>query len=128
MSGGLYPGRPFSFNVKCIVFTAAAAGGYWFLPPRTWWVLALLLWLPYVSMAWYDFFYKCRDTMDPTVVPFGRALFLPFKPEPYRREFSKMAQSQLDVMDAVDHVAGWTLLAAAAALALRHFSKTGAKA
>ena len=51
MSGGVYTGRPFSFNLKCIVFTACVAGGYWFLPPRRWWALAALLWLPYVSMV-----------------------------------------------------------------------------
>lgn len=115
MSGGLYPGNPFAFNVKCIVFTAAIAGGYWFLPPRAWWALALLLWLPYVAMAWYDHWYDCNDKLRPTVVPFGRTLFLPFKPEPYKREFHKMAQAQIDVMNSVDHVAGWTLVSALAA-------------
>lgn len=111
MAGGLYPGRPFSFNIKCIVFTMIVAGGYWALPPRRWWALAMLLWLPYVSLAWYDHWYDCRDKMSPTVVPFGRALFLPFKPGPYRREFDMMAQQQIRVMDRVDHVVGWTLVA-----------------
>lgn len=110
MSGGIYQGRPFAFNLKCIVFTAALAGGYWALPPRRWWVLAVLLWLPYVSMAWYDEMYQCSDKMHPTVVPFGRWLFLPFKPPGYKREFRGMAASQLRVMDRVDHVAAWTVL------------------
>lgn len=114
MAGGLYPGRPFSFNLKCIVFTAAVAGGYWYLPPRRWWALALLLWLPYIAMAWYDYAYDCRDKMQPTLVPFGRAVFLPFKPEGYRREYSKMAQAQLDTMSRLDHAVGWTLLVGAA--------------
>lgn len=118
MAGGLYPGRPFSFNVKCIVFTAAVAGGYWYLPPRRWWALALLLWLPYVAMAWYDNLYDCRDKMGPTVVPFGRFLFLPFKPESYKREYRKMAQAQIDTMSRVDHVVGWTLVAACAGYVL----------
>ena len=110
MAGGLYPGRPFALNIKCIVFTAVVAGGYWYLPPRRWWALALLLWLPYVAMAWYDHYYDCADKMAPTVVPFGRWLFLPFKPQPYQREYSKMAQGQVDVMSRVDHVTAWTLL------------------
>lgn len=109
MSGGIYQGRPFAFNIKCILFTAAAAGGYWYLPPRRWWALALLLWLPYISMAWYDELYDCRDKMGPTVVPFGRLLFLPFKPAGYRRKFDGMAARQLRVMDRVDHVTAWTL-------------------
>lgn len=118
MSGGLYEGRPFSFNLKCIVFTAVVAGGYWWLPPRTWWALALLLWLPYVAMAWYDHTYDCRDKLGPTAVPFGRWLFLPFKPQGYKREYGKMAQAQLDTMTQLDHVTAWTALAAVAALVL----------
>lgn len=118
MSGGVYPGRPFAFNVKCIVFTAAVAGGYWLLPPRQWWVLAVLLWLPYIAMAWYDYSYDCRDKMQPTLIPFGRYMFLPFKPPGYQAEFGKMAQAQKDAMDRVDHVAGWTLVSIVAAWAL----------
>jgi hypothetical protein len=119
MAGGVYTGRPFAFNVKCIVFTAAVAGGYWFLPPRKWWVLAFLLWMPYVAMAWYDHLYACRDQMSPTIVPFGRWLFLPFKPGPYKRDFDGMAQSQIDAMDRLDHVMGWTLVAVAMSLAAK---------
>jgi hypothetical protein len=115
MAGGLYPGRPFAFNVKCIVFTALVAGGYWWLPPRNVWVLAVLLWLPYIAMAWYDHFYDCSDKMSPTIVPFGRTIFLPFKPGPYKREFDQMAQRQIDAMDTLDHVVGWTLVAAVVA-------------
>jgi hypothetical protein len=115
MAGGLYEGRPFSFNLKCIVFTAGVAGGYWYLPPRSRWVLALLLWLPYVAMAWYDYRYDCQDKMQPTLVPFGRYLFLPFKPAGYRAEYGKMAQAQIDAMARVDHVVAWSAVAACAA-------------
>ncbi len=114
MAGGLYPGRPFAFNIKCIVFTLVIAGGYWWLPPRNWLVLGMLLWLPYVAMAWYDHWYDCRDKMSPTIVPFGRKLFLPFKPDPYKHEFRMMAQAQIRQMDRLDHVVGWTLVCVAA--------------
>lgn len=110
MAGGVYTGRPFSFNVKCILFTAAVAGGYWWLPARSLWVLAVLLWLPYVAMAWYDHLYDCSDKMGPTIVPFGRWLFLPFKPQGYEDEYHKMAQNQIDSMRRLDHVLGWTLV------------------
>ena len=119
MAGGIYPGRPFSFNVKCIVFTAAVAGGYWWLPPRSWWVLLMLLWLPYVAMAWYDYKYDCRDKMMPTIVPFGRWLFLPFKPAGYKAEYGKMAQGQLDTMNRLDHAVAWTVLVVALGAAAR---------
>lgn len=121
MAGGLYVGRPFSFNLKCIVFTAAMMGGYWYLPSRRYWVLALLAWLPYVAMAWYDYAYDCHDKMDPTIVPFGRVLFLPFKPQGYKAEYRKMAASQLDTMDSIDHVAAWTLLVLVVATLLIRF-------
>ena len=109
MAGGLFGERPFAFNVKCVVFTAAVAGGYWWLPRRRLWVLAVLLWLPYVAMAWYDYAYGCRDKMQPTLFPFGRYVFLPFKPPGYRAEFERMSPAQHAAMDRLDHVAGWTL-------------------
>jgi hypothetical protein len=117
MSGGVFPERPFAFNIKCIVFTLVTAGGYWWLPPRSWWVLALLMWLPYVSLAWYDHMYDCRDKMGPTLFPFGRYVFLPFKPPGYKREFDRMPASQIRAMDRLDHALGWTLLVAAAVAA-----------
>ena len=118
MAGGLFPGQPFSFNVKCIVFTAAVAGGYWYLPSRSWWVLALLLWLPYVAMAWYDYAYDCRFKMHPTLIPFGRYLFLPFKPPSYKQEYRELPRENIERMRRLDHVTAWTLLAAGAAYAL----------
>lgn len=123
MAGGLFPGRPFRLNWKCIVFSAALAGGYWFLPPKNLLVLAFLMWAPYIAMAWYDYAYDCRDKLAPTLVPWGRRLWLPFKPDGYKAEFDKMAQAQVDTMDRVDHVVNFTLLfvliAALAWVALR---------
>lgn len=110
MSGGIYEGRPFSPNIKCVVFTALMAGGYWYLPSKNVWILLLLLWLPYVALAWYDFTYACADGLKPTIIPLGRWLWLPFKPAPYQAEFRKMAQAQVDTMDKLDHAVGWTAL------------------
>ena len=124
MGGGLFPGKPFAFNLKCIVFTAAMAGGYWFLPPRNKWIGTALLWLPYVSMAYYDYAYDCANKMAPTpYLPFGRWLFLPFKPAGYQAAYKALSAEEQAVFDKVDHVAGWTLVviagAAAAAFAAR---------
>lgn len=117
MSGGLFPGRPFAFNIKCIVGTALIAGGYWLLPPKDLWVLLMLLWLPYVAMAWYDYMYDCRDKMQPTLFPGGRYIFLPFKPAGYQAEFDRLAPAQIATMDRLDHAVGWTLLIAGVAAA-----------
>ena len=110
MSGGIFPNHPFHFNLKCIIFTVFIAGGYWYLPPRNWIILIFLLWIPYVALAWYDYSYDCRDKIQPTVFPFGRYIFLPFKPQGYKDEFNKLAPEQIQTMDTVDHITGWSIL------------------
>lgn len=61
-------------------------------------------------MAWYDYMYDCRDKLGPTIVPFGRYIWLPFKPDQYHAEFNKMSVSQIGAMDKVDHLVGWSIL------------------
>jgi hypothetical protein len=112
MAGGLFPNQPFAFNVKCIVFTAVVAGGYWFAPAKNVLVLLVLLWLPYVSMAWYDYVYQCNYKMQPTLFPFGRWIFLPFKPDGYKKEFERLPNSKIETMNKLDHTVAWTLLIA----------------
>lgn len=109
MAGGIFPGAPFRFNIKCVIFTALLAGGYWFLPHKNLWVLFFLLWFPYIAMAWYDYAYECRS-LKPTIVPFGRYLWLPFKPKAYQDEFTKMSDSQIQAMNRLDHIVGWTVV------------------
>ena len=110
MSGGIFPGRPFQFNIKCIIFTLLIAAGYWFLPPRNIYILVFLLWIPYVSLAWYDYTYDCKDKIKPTVFPFGRYIFLPFKPQGYKDEFNKLPPEDIQMMNNVDHIVGWSIL------------------
>ena len=113
MAGGLFSGYPFEPNWKCVVLTAVIAGGYWWLPPRNWWVLAVLLWLPYVALAWYDAAYQCQNQMQPTILPFGRYFFLPFKPPSYQAAYEALPLEAKRDMDTMDHIAGWTLLVVA---------------
>ena len=110
MAGGIFPGAPFRFNIKCVVFTALLAGGYWFLPHKNLWILFFLLWFPYIAMAWYDYMYDCRLKLGPTIVPFGRYIWLPFKPPGYQDQFNKMSDSQIQTMNRVDHLVGWTIV------------------
>lgn len=109
MAGGLFPGYPFAPNWKCVWFTAILAGGYWWLPPRRPLILLALLILPYIAMAWYDYYYQCKQKLKPTLVPFGRTLFLPFKPPDYQAEFSTMPPQALRTMDSLDHITAWIL-------------------
>ena len=104
MAGGIFPNHPFSLNIKCIIFTLVLAGGYWFAPHKNLWVLAFLIWFPYIALAWYDYMYDCRDKLKPTLVPFGRYIWLPFKPPGYKAEFNKMPADQIQAMNNLDHL------------------------
>ena len=53
-------------NWKCIWFTLALSGGYWFLPHRNKWVLLVLLYVPYVALAYYDHWFLCERNLGPT--------------------------------------------------------------
>jgi hypothetical protein len=111
MSGGIFPGYPFKFNIKCIIFTIIIAGGYWYLPHKNIFILFFLLWFPYISLAWYDYMYHCsQNKMHPTLIPFGRYLFLPFKPPDYKNEFNKLPKNAITSMNNLDHLTGWTIL------------------
>lgn len=109
MAGGVFPGRPFAWNIKCIIFTAIIAGGYWYLPPRNLIVLFVLLWFPYIAMSWYDYMYDCKDKIQPTLFPFGRRVYLPFKPPGYKAEYEKLPKENIQAMDWVDHNLTWII-------------------
>ena len=55
-----------SVNLKCIVFTALLASGYWYLPPKNKYVLISLAYFPYLALAWYDWIYSCTHNFGPT--------------------------------------------------------------
>ena len=107
MAGGLYKFEP---NWKCVVFTALMAGGYWFLPSKNRVILVLLLIVPYIGMAWYDEMYRCQVKLKPTLIPFGRTLFLPFKPPAYQAEYDALPPEAKAAMDSLDHATAWACL------------------
>ena len=110
MSGGIFPNYPFHFNIKCILFTLLIVLGYWYFPSKNIIVLLFLLWIPYIALAWYDYSYHCIDKMQPTIIPFGRYIFLPFKPTEYKKKFKALPKSAITAMDTLDHITGWTIL------------------
>lgn len=62
-----YDATPPQANVKCIVFTLSCTLCYWYLPPKNKWILVILLYLPYLLMAYYDYYYDCkRNAFGPT--------------------------------------------------------------
>jgi hypothetical protein len=123
MSGGIFASRPFAWNIKCIIFTLVIAGGYWYLPPKNIYVLLFLFWLPYVALAWYDYSYDCKDKMMPTLFPYGRKIFLPFKPAGYKTEFEKLPKEQIQAMDQIDHITTWSIFIVLLYFVYNYFSK-----
>ena len=63
---------------------------FYYIPKRNKIVMAFLLYLPYFLLAWYDFFMNCRFRMQPTIFPFGRYLYLPIKPNPYKKRYAEL--------------------------------------
>jgi len=123
MAGGIFPGHPFALNIKCIIFTAILAAGYWFAPHKNLWVLSFLIWFPYIALAWYDYSYNCQDKLKPTLVPFGRYIWLPFKPPGYKKAFDELPPEQIQAMNTLDHLVLWTGLATATAYFLLKYKK-----
>ena len=65
MAGGLFPGKPFALNIKCVIFSLICMGLLMYCPPKfaNRWMLYILLFLvfviSYVALAWYDYFFNC---------------------------------------------------------------------
>ena len=63
MAGGLF-GRPFTFNVKCIIFSMICMALFLYKPNiRNQYVLYgtlfVIFTVAYVAMAWYDYYFNC---------------------------------------------------------------------
>jgi hypothetical protein len=98
MGGGLFPGQSFHLNPKCIIFSLVLAIGYWFSPHKSIPVLVALLYFPYLALAWYDYYYKCENKLEPTIFPFGRWLYLPFKPPDYKKRYDELPPEYKDTI------------------------------
>lgn len=66
MSGGIFPGYPFTLNIKCIIFALIIMVLYSFNPPKMGMTSSLFLYfiifvIAYVAMAWYDYFFGCSQ-------------------------------------------------------------------
>jgi len=64
MAGGLF-GKPFAFNIKCIIFSLIAMALFLYNPSfasnyTLYGTLFLIFVISYVAMAWYDYFFDCR--------------------------------------------------------------------
>lgn len=110
MAGGLYKSQPFALNPKCIVISIIFALFYWFTPYRKWYILVFILWVTYIAIAWYDHFYHCKYKLHPTIFPFGKYIYLPFKPKAYQNEYKRLPKWRIAIMDKVSHITLWTII------------------
>ena len=87
MAGGLF-GKPFAFNIKCIVFSLIQMALFLYKPTFSsnytlYGTLFFIFVISYVAMAWYDAFFDCR------ILPLRRgeySLQKFIKPEPHMPE------------------------------------------
>jgi hypothetical protein len=74
----------------------------WKIPTKNKYWLVVTLYLPYLIMAWYDYLLDCKFRMNPTVFPFGRWIYLPFKPPPYKEKYRNLDEKVLKNIKAFD--------------------------
>ncbi len=75
------------------------------LPSKNKYALIALLYFPYLVLAWYDFLLRCKFRMNPTEFPYGRWIYLPFKPSNYKEKFENIDPAVLKNIKAVDKYA-----------------------
>jgi hypothetical protein len=64
MAGGLF-GKPFAFNIKCIIFSLICMTLFLYNPIFSnnyvlYGTLFIIFIIAYVAMAWYDYYFDCR--------------------------------------------------------------------
>jgi hypothetical protein len=63
MGGGIFTGRPFVLNTKCLVFSFYSSLLLYGGGGRNPLLIALIFVIAYVLLAWYDWVYECDDFM-----------------------------------------------------------------
>ena len=102
MGGGLF-GTDLTLNPKCLVFSLFVLVVYWmphFKPLAHRILMAFLLaCVAYVSLAWYDMIYACKDRLKPTFLGWmwGWA-----KPPSYMKEFMDLPERDQKLVRTID--------------------------
>ena len=78
----------------------------YFTPRKNYFILGAALYFPYLIMAYYDFFFNCDyKRLQPSPLPFGRLIYVPFKPKDYKDRAARLCPDGEKVWDFVDRVA-----------------------
>jgi hypothetical protein len=64
MAGGLFTGREFEPNIKCIVIGVVLILLYlWIAPQPNYYIIPIIFVVAYVAVAWYDYYYSCKQRL-----------------------------------------------------------------
>lgn len=78
---------------------------YTFAPHKNYYLLFAILYFSYLYMSWFDYILNCQyGKLEPTPLPFGRWLYLPFKDPEYKAKYEALCQEKKTKMDQVDTV------------------------
>lgn len=90
MSGGIFTGRSFVYNPKCILFSFYSSLLFYAGGGRNPLLITLIFVMAYVLLAWYDWTYDCQDLMYSGTGP-GINFSPLFKPQ-YRKKDRDMTK------------------------------------
>lgn len=76
--------------ISNIIYSIIISSLFWYLPTKNKSIIVIALYIPYFILAWYDYFANCMFRMNPTLFPLGRFIYLPVKPDPYKRRFDEL--------------------------------------
>lgn len=93
-----------------IIYALTAGVLLTYLPRKNKTILIFSLYFPYFLIAWYDYFANCTFRMNPTIFPFGRFIYLPVKPDPYKRRFDELDPVVKANISNFDKYLGFSLL------------------
>jgi hypothetical protein len=80
MSGGIFVDKPFSPNLKCIIFALLMVLFYWIsshIGIVYYWLFPLIFVVSYILLAWYDYLYNCSDKMKSGRFGIADSIFKP---------------------------------------------------
>lgn len=97
--------------IRYIIFGLLFSIFIHFTPRKNYFILGAVLYFPYLIMAYYDFFFNCDyKKLQPSPLPFGRLIYVPFKPKDYRDREAMLCPDGKMVWDFIDRVAFFIII------------------
>uniref|UniRef100_A0A6C0JDX9 Uncharacterized protein n=1 Tax=viral metagenome TaxID=1070528 RepID=A0A6C0JDX9_9ZZZZ len=98
MAGGIFIDKPFSFNIKCVIFAVIVILFYWLISANTVYLMFPVIFIiSYVSMAWYDFKYDCNDKLYSGIYSPISTTNSIFKPQLRKIQTSRSVKDQEEI-------------------------------